>query len=72
MAHAQVFSDGNTGSGVFWMFYQGADYEAVPVPDELKDALGEEDLEGMRLRPGLAMSQVRRAARWASSSPLST
>ena len=41
------------------MFYQGADYEAVPVPEGLKDVLGEADLEGMRLRPGLAMSQVR-------------
>ena len=55
----QVFSDGSTGSGVFWMFYQGADFESMSVPGCLQGSIGEDEIEGLRMRPALAMSQVR-------------
>jgi len=57
VSDVQVFGDMGDGAGVFWMFYQGADYEALPVPGSMTESLGEEDLEGLRMRPGLAMSQ---------------
>lgn len=60
---AQVLSNGNvsSGVGVYWMFYTGGDFTPVPVPAGFPGgphAAGA-TLEGMRMRPGLAMSQVR-------------
>jgi hypothetical protein len=49
-----------TGAGVYWMFYSGGSFEAAAVPEGLARLAGVEpgtEVEGMRLRPGLAMSQ---------------
>ena len=50
--------------GVYWCFYSGGDFEKVEVPAALSsqsvdgDAMDStEVIEGLRLRPGLAMSQ---------------
>ncbi|KXZ52088.1 hypothetical protein GPECTOR_10g1111 [Gonium pectorale] len=54
----QVLSNGSVsgGVGVYWMFYSGGDYEAVALPEGYPDAPGQ-GVEGLRMRPGLAMSQ---------------
>lgn len=47
-----------TGAGVYWMFYAGASREDVPVPQGLPGLQCDtQELEGLRMRPGLAMSQ---------------
>lgn len=44
--------------GVYWCFYSGGDFEPVTVPQEMKFSEScPEEREGLRLRPGLAMSQ---------------
>eukprot|EP00873_Tetraselmis_striata_P025374 jgi/Tetstr1/445638/TSEL_003443.t1 len=53
----QVMGDSDAGAGVFWMFYSGADWEAVEVPDGLSGSIDEKEVEGLRMRPGLALSQ---------------
>jgi hypothetical protein len=40
------------------MFYSGGDFEAVAAPEGLPGAAAGAAVEGLRLRPGLAMSQV--------------
>ena len=41
------------------MFYSGADYEPVAVPSGMPGHDEGATLEGLRIRPALAMSQVR-------------
>jgi hypothetical protein len=48
----------DAGAGVFWMFYTGADWEAVSVPDVLSGSFDQAEVEGLRMRPGLALSQA--------------
>jgi hypothetical protein len=57
----QVLSNSSvsSGVGVYWMFYSGGDFEAVPAPPGLPGAAAGDAVEGLRMRPGLAMSQVR-------------
>jgi len=57
----QVLSNSSvsSGVGVYWMFYSGGDYEAVAAPEGLAGTAPGAAVEGLRLRPGLAMSQVR-------------
>jgi hypothetical protein len=58
---SQVLSNSSVGQGVgvYWMFYSGGDYEPVPVPEGMPGAQPGQTLEGLRKRPGLALSQVR-------------
>jgi hypothetical protein len=58
---SQVLSNSSvsSGVGVYWMFYAGGDYEAVPAPQGLPGAAEGTPIEGLRMRPGLAMSQAR-------------
>jgi len=44
--------------GVYWMFYTGGDFEPVTAPAGLPGVPAGEAVEGLRMRPGLAMSQV--------------
>jgi hypothetical protein len=55
-----VLSSGNvsSGVGVYWMFYSGGDFEAVPAPEGLPGLVPGQAYEGARMRAGLAMSQV--------------
>jgi hypothetical protein len=46
------------GGGVYWMFYTGCDYQPLSVPEGWPGLPGGAQLEGLRARPGLAMSQV--------------
>jgi hypothetical protein len=57
----QVLSNGSVsgGVGVYWMFYSGGDFEPVAAPQGLPGAAAGATVEGLRMRPGLAMSQVR-------------
>lgn len=64
-SHSQVLSNSSvsSGVGVYWMFYSGGDYEPVQLPQGLPagaaaGAAPPEGVEGLRMRPGLAMSQV--------------
>jgi predicted GH43/DUF377 family glycosyl hydrolase len=44
--------------GVYWCFYGGGDFEEVEVPEKLAGDNGSAvTMEGLRVRPGLAMSQ---------------
>lgn len=56
----QVLSNSSvsSGVGVYWMFYAGGDFEPVAAPDGLPGAAAGAAVEGLRMRPGLAMSQV--------------
>jgi hypothetical protein len=56
----QVLSNSSvsSGVGVYWMFYSGGDFEAVAAPEGLPGAAAGAAVEGLRMRPGLAMSQV--------------
>jgi hypothetical protein len=45
---------------VYWMFYSGGDFEPVAAPQGLPGAAAGAAVEGLRMRPGLAMSQVRK------------
>ena len=60
VSDVQILSSDSVSSsgGVYWCFYSGGDFESVDVPDELKvtDECPSER-EGLRLRPGLALSQ---------------
>jgi hypothetical protein len=49
----------NGGTGVFWGFYAGGDFTPAPTPGGLPGADGPPGapLEGLLMRPGLAMSQ---------------
>ncbi|KAG2445313.1 hypothetical protein HYH02_008779 [Chlamydomonas schloesseri] len=60
----QVLSNSSvsSGVGVYWMFYSGGDFEPVQLPQGLPAAGAAvapppEGVEGLRMRPGLAMSQ---------------
>lgn len=70
--NTQVLSNSSvsSGVGVYWMFYSGGDYEPVLLPEGFPGSSGSggdgspvpqppQPIEGLRLRPGLAMSQVR-------------
>eukprot|EP00882_Tetradesmus_deserticola_P025671 GHRQ01028221.1.p1 GENE.GHRQ01028221.1~~GHRQ01028221.1.p1 ORF type:complete len:164 (+),score=56.56 GHRQ01028221.1:1087-1578(+) len=62
VSDVQVLSNSSvsSGVGVYWMFYSGGDFEAVPAPAGLPGAAAAGGaVEGLRMRPGLAMSQVR-------------
>lgn len=59
----------SSGVGVYWMFYSGGDFEAVPAPAGLPGVAAGAAVEGLRMRPGLAMSQVRS---WTTDVPQST
>lgn len=45
--------------GVFYMYYTGANTETVVTPEGIPGLESGIEMEGLRLRPGLAMSQVR-------------
>ncbi|PSC71076.1 transcriptional regulator [Micractinium conductrix] len=50
----------SSGEGVYWMFYAGGSFEQAALPAGLSQSSLDEDgpeQEGLRLRPGLAMSQ---------------
>ncbi|GIL85766.1 hypothetical protein Vretimale_13208 [Volvox reticuliferus] len=60
----QVLSNSSvsSGVGVYWMFYSGGDFEPVMLPEGFPGSGGSgggerQPVEGLRLRPGLAMSQ---------------
>ncbi|KAF8059183.1 NDK1 [Scenedesmus sp. PABB004] len=59
VSDVQVLSNSSvsSGVGVYWMFYSGGDFEPVPAPPGLPGAEPGAPVEGLRLRPGLAMSQ---------------
>lgn len=63
LSRAQVLSNSSvsSGVGVYWMFYSGGDFEAVAAPEGLPGGAAGAAVEGLRLRPGLAMSQVSEA-----------
>ncbi|KAL0055171.1 hypothetical protein WJX82_008147 [Trebouxia sp. C0006] len=46
-----------TGVGVYWMFYSGASHEDVEAPEGFPGLQAHDSIEGLRMRPGLAMSQ---------------
>lgn len=64
MPHPQILSNASVsgGVGVYWMFYSGGDFEAVAAPQGLPGVEAGSELEGLRMRPGLAMSQVGEGA----------
>eukprot|EP00890_Picochlorum_soloecismus_P003473 jgi/Picsp_1/4126/NSC_01635-R1_transcriptional regulator-like protein len=60
VSDVQILSSDSVSSsgGVYWCFYSGGDFEPVKVPKGMR--LSEEcpaEREGLRLRPGLALSQ---------------
>eukprot|EP00892_Ulva_mutabilis_P004235 jgi/Ulvmu1/2183/UM013_0028.1 len=60
VSDVQMFSSSavNSGTGVYWMFYTGCDYDAAEVPAALGSLVGvDTGAEGLCGRPGLAMSQ---------------
>eukprot|EP00775_Hariotina_reticulata_P008734 gene8734-8914_t len=59
VSDVQVLSNSSvsSGVGVYWMFYSGGDFEAVAAPEGLPGAAAGAAVEGLRMRPGLAMSQ---------------
>lgn len=62
VSDVQILSSSSvdSGAGVYWCFYSGGDFEPVPLPASLQTTSathGDAPLEGLRLRPGLAMSQ---------------
>ncbi|KAL3149569.1 hypothetical protein ABBQ32_002346 [Trebouxia sp. C0010 RCD-2024] len=46
-----------TGVGVYWMFYAGGSFEEVLTPQGIPGLQPHTTVEGLRMRPGLAMSQ---------------
>jgi len=59
----QVLSSGSVdaGVGVYWCFYAGGDFAELPVPAGMPSQLAAGAMvEGLRTRPGLAMSQDAR------------
>ncbi len=56
----QVLSNSSvsSGVGVYWMFYSGGDFEAIAAPQGLPGLAAGQEYEGVRMRAGLAMSQV--------------
>jgi hypothetical protein len=59
VSDVQLFSTDGP-AGVYWMFYTGADYQPLQVPDGMPGMTPGAEVEGLCTRPGLAMSQVRR------------
>ncbi|GBF93562.1 hypothetical protein Rsub_06282 [Raphidocelis subcapitata] len=60
VSDVQVFSNSSiqSGVGVYWMFYSGGDFSPLEAPSGMPGAPGAgAALEGLRMRPGLAMSQ---------------
>lgn len=59
VSDVQVLSNSSvdSGVGVYWMFYTGGDYEPVRVPAGVPGLPEGGEVEGIRMRPGLAMSQ---------------
>jgi hypothetical protein len=59
ISDVQILSNSNVtgGAGVYWAFYSGGSYEESEAPEGLTLAAAGQTLEGLRLRPGLAMSQ---------------
>lgn len=57
----QVLSNSSVsaGVGVYWMFYVGGDFEPLAPPRGMPGTREGQALEGARMRPGLALSQVR-------------
>lgn len=63
VSDVQMFSSAavNSGTGVYWMFYTGCNFDDAAAPEALQRLVGAAaDAEGLCGRPGLAMSQVRR------------
>lgn len=58
VSDVQLFSSDKGGSGVYWMFYTGIDFQPMKVPERLPGMQAGEEVEGLCARPGLAMSQV--------------
>ena len=60
VADVQMFASANVsgGSGLYWMFYTGCDFQPVKAPQGLPGMIADEEVEGLCARPGLAMSQV--------------
>lgn len=56
----QVFSNSSvsSGVGVYWMFYTGGDFAPLEAPRGLPGLDAGAPVEGLRMRPGLAMSQA--------------
>lgn len=62
VSDVQMFSSSavNSGTGVYWMFYTGCNYDDAAAPPALEQLVGAApNTEGLCGRPGLAMSQVR-------------
>ncbi|KAK9799010.1 hypothetical protein WJX73_003754 [Symbiochloris irregularis] len=62
VSDVQVFSRDAVGEGVgvYWMYYSGGNFEAADCPAGLQGADSSQIIEGIRTRPGLAMSQDAR------------
>ena len=60
VSDVQLLSTGAVSAepgGVYWCFYSGGDFEEVVVPEGISSSTDEGSIEGLRVRPGLAMSQ---------------
>ncbi|KAI8471882.1 MAG: glycosyl hydrolase [Monoraphidium minutum] len=59
VSDVQVFSNSSvsSGVGVYWMFYTGGDFAPLEAPAGLPGVPAGAAVEGLRMRPGLAMSQ---------------
>ncbi|CAK0770976.1 hypothetical protein CVIRNUC_003820 [Coccomyxa viridis] len=57
VSDVQVFSSDNTSAGVYWMFYSGATFESHEAPAGLAGLQSGAEVEGLRARAGLCMSQ---------------
>ncbi|GMH36376.1 hypothetical protein BSKO_04244 [Bryopsis sp. KO-2023] len=55
----QILSNSSVsdGIGVYWMFYSGGSFEDAVAPNNMPGVREGEKIEGLRMRPGLAMSQ---------------
>lgn len=59
VSDVQILSNSSvsSGVGVYWCFYSGGSFEQVELPESLRSGDAPALREGVRLRPGLAMSQ---------------
>ena len=63
VSDVQIFSNSsvNSGTGVFWKFYSGGDFTPISLAGSglpsSSSSLSSREVEGVRMRPGLAMSQ---------------
>ncbi|KAK9838636.1 hypothetical protein WJX74_000352 [Apatococcus lobatus] len=59
VSDVQIFAsgDGQDSAGVYWMYYSGSNFEEAEMPQGLAGSQSQSAAEGLRLRPGLAMSQ---------------